>query len=236
MGYIDVFSIGLVGLSVLSTGLPALSEPVAGGTKLSHFLSTSTAQDLGQPTLEPAPQIPAQTLTAQTSHTPPLTTSQTSVEETTPPTRTVDFSDALTAPNYLGVGGSLGIVEDTFGDVGAFAVISKLRLFPIFGGPEGSTNLSLRPSVIVGEDVTFVVPLTVDFVLPGIAIGGISTSAVVPYFGLGFTLTTDNDIFYFDLTGGLDVPIGQFTANAAVNVGFLDDLALGLTLGVGYNF
>jgi hypothetical protein len=38
------------------------------------------------------------------------------------------------------------------------------------------------------------------------------------------------------MAGGLDVPIGEFTTNAQVNIGFFDDTALGLTLSVGYNF
>jgi hypothetical protein len=39
------------------------------------------------------------------------------------------------------------------------------------------------------------------------------------------------------LSGGVDVPIAnQLTANAGVNVSFLDDTNIGLLLGVGYNF
>lgn len=265
MRSVDFLGIGLVGLSVLGTGIPVLAEPVAFKTELPGFLPASTvAQDLRrsldqteagftdskltvgvqlaqtQTESSPAPasQSLAQTPTDQTPDTQPPTTSQTPYKEPIfeEPNGDVDDFGALTAPNHIGVGGSLGIADDAFGDTGAFALISKLRLFSIFSGPDGSTDLSVRPSVIVGQDVTVVVPFTVDLVLPGVSFADISSSAVIPYFGPGFVFTTDDDIFYFNLTGGLEVPIGQFTANTALNIGFLDDVAVGVTLGVGYNF
>lgn len=138
------------------------------------------------------------------------------------------------APNYIGVGGSLGLAEDVFGDVGAFAAISKIRLF----SPTENVDISIRPSVLVGEDLSLVVPATIDLRLSGFNFLGTTADSFVPYIGPGFIVATDDedDVFYFNLTGGVDVPIGQFTANAAFNVGFLDDTALGLTLGIGYNF
>ncbi len=139
------------------------------------------------------------------------------------------------APNYLGIGGSLGLIEDEFGDFGAFAVTGKLRLFPIIDSREGGTDLSLRPSMIVGEDVSFAIPVTLDLRLPPFQ--NTDTDAVVPYFGPGVLITTgDNSAFKFLMAAGLDVPIGAFTTNAQLNVGFLDETALGLTLSVGYNF
>lgn len=133
---------------------------------------------------------------------------------------------------YIGVGGSLGLIEDVYGDVGAFAVISKLRFFSI----DENKDISLRPSFLVGENVSLVVPVTFDLRLGGVTVLNTSVQEVIPYIGPGFTFTTDDDVFYFSLTGGLDVPIGQFTTNAQLNLGFLDDFALGLTLGIGYNF
>lgn len=176
----------------------------------------------------------------------PATTSETTAPTTekTPPssdTETVQTPEAETdaaatgvrlAPNYIGVGGSLGIVEDVYGDTGAFAAISKIRLF----SPTRDTDISLRPSILVGEDVSFVVPATIDLRLRGFNFFGTRTDSFVPYFGPGFVVSTDDDVFYFNLTGGVDVPIGQFTANAALNFGFLDDFAMGLSLGIGYNF
>jgi hypothetical protein len=39
------------------------------------------------------------------------------------------------------------------------------------------------------------------------------------------------------ITGGVDVPLSsQFTATAAVNVGFVDETEVGLLIGVGYTF
>ena len=140
------------------------------------------------------------------------------------------------APNYFGIGGSLGLVENTFGDFGAFAVTSKFRLLSLMDSPEGGTDVSFRPSVIVGDEVTFAVPVTVDVRLePFIDISG--NEAIVPYFGPGVVITTgDDSVLKFLMAGGLDVPIGEFTTNAQVNIGFFDDTALGLTLSVGYNF
>jgi len=139
------------------------------------------------------------------------------------------------APNYLGIGGSLGLIEDEFGDFGAFAVTSKLRLFPVIDSREGGTDVSLRPSVIVGEDVSFTIPVTLDLRLPPFQ--NTDADAIVPYFGPGVLITTgDNSAFKFLMAAGLDVPIGSFTTNAQLNIGFLDETALGLTLSVGYNF
>lgn len=143
-------------------------------------------------------------------------------------------NSAPIAPNYLGIGGSLGLIKDIYGDFGAFAVNSKLKLFTITnGGSNGSTDLSFRPSAIVGKDVTFAVPVTVDFRLPGFTE---KMSAFVPYFGPGFAVTTDDGTFYFLASGGVDFPIGDFTVNGQLNLSFEDETALGLTLGIGYNF
>ncbi len=140
-----------------------------------------------------------------------------------------------TAPSYLGIGGSLGLVEDIYGDFGAFAVTSKLRLLSIINSEEGGADLSVRPSMIIGSDVTFAVPVTVDLRLPPL-FKSIGANAFVPYFGPGFTLSTEGSVFYFLMSAGLDIPIGKFTANTQLNVGFLDETAFGLTLSVGYNF
>ncbi len=163
---------------------------------------------------------------AQDPALPPPTTGPNPIEGPTTEPGTVEASRAPTGPNYVGVGGSLGAIESTFGDPGAFALISKFRLTSFRG-----IDISVRPSLIVGSDATIVVPFTLDLA----GIGGLPT-AVVPYVGPGFSVTTADGNFYFTVTGGLDFPIGQFTANAAFNIGFLSEVALGFTLGVGYNF
>jgi hypothetical protein len=160
--------------------------------------------------------------------------------QTTPDTEAIVADKKVigpTAPSYIGIGGSLGLVEDTFGDFGAFAINSKLRLFSVIDSEEGGADLSVRPSVIIGSDVTFAVPFTVDLRLaPFRPFSNIGADSFVPYFGPGFLFTTDDDAFQFLLAAGIDIPIGRFTTNAQFNIGFLDNTTLGLTLGVGYNF
>lgn len=157
--------------------------------------------------------------------------SQIEVED--PETNDGSLSDLFTTgQNYLGVGGSFGLIEDAYGDFGAFAAISKLKLFTL----TESNDVSIRPSVLVGSDVTFVVPFTLDINIGSLEDAEILGRRFVPYGGPGFTFTTDTDVFYFTLTGGLDIPFEQFTVNTEVNVGFLDDIALGVILGIGYNF
>ena len=133
--------------------------------------------------------------------------------------------------NYLGIGGSLGLIEDAYGDFGAAAVITKVKLFEL----NDNNDVSIRPSMLVGKDVTFTFPVTVDILL-GDPEARIAGKTFVPYGGLGTTFTTDSDVFYFNLVGGMDIPFNRFTINAETNVGFLDDIALGLRLGIGYNF
>ena len=138
------------------------------------------------------------------------------------------------APNFVGIGGSLGLIENTYGDFGAFALNSKLRFLKIIKGYNGGTDLSLRPSVIIGKDVSFAIPVTIDFRLPGL--GGKST-AFVPYFGPGVNIFTGkNGGASFLVSGGVDFPLGDFTVNGQLNGAFEDKFALGLTLGIGYNF
>ncbi|MGV2831380.1 hypothetical protein [Myxosarcina sp. GI1(2024)] len=133
--------------------------------------------------------------------------------------------------NYLGVGASLGLVEDIFGDFGAAAFISKFKLFSL----NENNDVSFRPSVLVGKDVTFVVPVTLD-VLLGDPDAKIVGKTFIPYGGLGFSFTTADDVFDFILTGGLDIPFERFTVNLETNVGVVNDFAWGLMLGIGYNF
>lgn len=133
-------------------------------------------------------------------------------------------------PSYIGIGANLGITGGSALGDGNFAVISKIGL---------SRYLSLRPSAVIDfdDDATILVPITLDFArrqpLEVTQDLGIS---LAPYFGGGAAITTDGDVGPL-LTAGIDVPIGQrFTANAALNVGFLDPVDIGFMLGVGYNF
>ncbi|MFB2971798.1 hypothetical protein ACE1CD_22780 [Aerosakkonema sp. BLCC-F183] len=128
--------------------------------------------------------------------------------------------------SYLGVGGNLGLTGDTaLGDSG-FTIFSKIGLTRVF---------SVRPSVVIGDDTDFIIPVTYDFPVQAEPFQRINFA---PYVGAGVIISTDGDSnLGFALTGGVDVPISnQFTATAAVTAGFIDTTDLGIMLGIGYNF
>ena len=129
-------------------------------------------------------------------------------------------------PSYIGVAGNIGFGGDTTLSEGAFAVISKIGI---------TRTLSLRPAALIGDDVMFLIPVTVDFPTQGVQETRFS---VAPYVGGGVAISTGDDSTIGALiTGGVDVPLSsQFTATAAVNVGFVDETEVGLLIGVGYTF
>lgn len=102
-----------------------------------------------------------------------------------------------------------------------------------------TSNLSLRPTVIFGDVVGIMVPVTYDFnIIQNASLGSIP---ILPYAGAGalfFAEDVIGDEIGFLLTGGADVPISQqLTANASVDVSFLnDDTEFSVFFGVGYNF
>jgi hypothetical protein len=128
--------------------------------------------------------------------------------------------------SYVGIGGNIGLSGDNGIGDGAFAVISKIGL---------TRSFSVRPSAVINDDETFLIPVTIDFsgnLFP-------STDVTVsPYIGGGLALSTEDDNTVGGLvTGGVDIPLtSQFTANTSVNVGFFDDTNVGLQLGAGFNF
>ncbi|MDZ8085526.1 MAG: fasciclin domain-containing protein [Nostoc sp. DedQUE12b] len=132
--------------------------------------------------------------------------------------------------SYIGGGGNIGLSgNDTALSDSNFAVISKV----------GLTNyLSVRPSVIFGDDTIFLVPLTLDFSPRTAGSVGERSFAISPFIGAGVAIEAnlDTDIGLL-LTGGVDLPVGsRFTVTGSVNASFLDDTDVGLLLGVGYNF
>lgn len=133
---------------------------------------------------------------------------------------------ATRGPSYIGVAGNIGFGGDTTLSEGAFAVISKIGI---------TRTLSLRPAALIGDDVMFLIPVTVDFPAQGVQETRFS---VAPYVGGGVAISTGDDSTIGALiTGGVDVPLSsQFTATAAVNVGFVDETEVGLLVGVGYTF
>ena len=134
-------------------------------------------------------------------------------------------------PNYIGIGGNLGLSDNknntSLGD-GGFVVNSKISL---------TSKLSLRPAAIFGNDTTFLIPLTYDFVIP--TVDPFEPIHFAPFLGGGLAISTDsgNNIGFL-FTGGVDVPISRaFVANASINLGFIEDETdFGLMIGVGYTF
>ncbi|MCC5602603.1 fasciclin domain-containing protein [Nostoc favosum] len=155
-----------------------------------------------------------------------------------PPTGTTDGTTpevtpgrtTLGGPSYIGVAGNIGLSgSDTALSDGNFAAISKIGL---------TRNISVRPSVIFGDDTLFMVPLTLDFSPRTAGSVGERTFAISPYIGAGVAIEVNLDTdFGLLLTGGVDLPIGsRFTVTGAVNAAFLDETDVGLLLGLGYNF
>jgi len=133
-------------------------------------------------------------------------------------------------PSYIGIGGNIGFGGDSaLGDT-SFAILSKIGL---------TNNFSVRPSILFRDNLTIIVPVTYDFVSKeAVEVSDDFVITAAPYAGAGVVVSTgDNGNFGFMITGGVDVPLSRnFTATAALNVGFLDGTDVGLLVGVGYTF
>lgn len=168
--------------------------------------------------LEPSPTPPSQTDTA------PASGSSNILAQDIEPGR-----GTRSGSSYVGIGGNIGLGDgDTQIGEGAFAIISKVGL---------TRAISVRPSVLISDGVTILLPVTYDFFFgegPTDELG----FAAAPYLGLGAAISTEDDLDVdLLLTGGIDIPLGsQFTATAAVNASVTGNTAIGLLLGVGYNF
>ncbi|MDR9402442.1 MAG: hypothetical protein RI580_03285, partial [Halothece sp. Uz-M2-17] len=133
-------------------------------------------------------------------------------------------------PNYIGVGLNVGLDGDTaLGDT-EFAINSRIKIAP---------NFSFRPGAVIGDNAVILVPFTYDFTPQNVRVAN-NSLGLTPYVGGGILFTTDDnsdDDLGGLVTAGLDIPISrQFTANTALNVGFVDDdTEWGLLLGVAYN-
>ncbi|MBD2778914.1 hypothetical protein [Iningainema tapete] len=201
-------------------------------------------------TLTPDPTSPNQTTPpgtytpdTTTPTTPPGTytpdtttpTTPTTPDTTTPTTPTTPSSDGISpgrstrsGSSYFGIGGNIGLgTGDTAIGDGSFVVFSKIGL---------TRNFSVRPSVFVSEDPTLLLPITYD--LAPRAIPGTNGLGIAPYLGAGAAVSFGDDTSAdFLLTGGVDVPLSpRFTATAAINATPFDNAAVGLSIGIGYNF
>ena len=136
---------------------------------------------------------------------------------------------SLGVGNYIGIGGNIGFTDDgTNIGRGAFMINGKYDLSP---------TLSVRPSILINDDATFLIPATYNFIFQDEPFEPPTYSA---FAGAGLAFSTgDEDNVGLIVTGGVDWPFGpNFVANAALTGGiFVDGAAdLGISFGIGYSF
>ncbi len=135
----------------------------------------------------------------------------------------------FTPTSYVGIGLNLGLNDDG-------SALGQSRF--LFYGKLGITpEVSFRPAILLGNDTTFLLPITYDFPLQ--PADAIQPTSFVPYLGGGAIVATGsgNSDIGFLLSGGIDLPISRdFTATAGLNVGFIrSNTDFGILLGVAYN-
>ncbi|KAM3116384.1 hypothetical protein [Phormidesmis sp. 146-33] len=174
-------------------------------------------------------QTPVESIPQTQPIQPPESTPQTTPSPAAQTTEVSPGRVTRSGSSYIGVGGNIGIGSgDTELGQGSFAVLSKIGLLP---------SVSVRPSVLFSDDVTILVPVTYDFSFGEGPTGGLGFAAA-PFVGVGVAISTGDDAEVgLLLTGGIDVPLSsQFTATASVNASVTGEAAIGILLGVGYNF
>jgi hypothetical protein len=222
--------LGITSTIVASSMLQANAQEIQ---KVSNANPSTKAADLLVQTTYPQTptqqQTPYQTPTPTQQQTPYQTPTETQQQAPTQAPFVSPGRATRGGSSYIGVGGNLGIAGETTLSEGSFAVISKIGL---------TNSLSVRPAALIGDNATFLVPVTLDFPIETITNTGQTQISASPYVGAGVSVSTANDSNVgFLISGGLDVPVAeQLTANAALNVSFLDDTNVGLLLGIGYNF
>ncbi|NEN94299.1 MAG: hypothetical protein F6K50_01725 [Moorea sp. SIO3I7] len=137
--------------------------------------------------------------------------------------------NSLGVGNYIGIGGHIGFTDDgTNIGRGGFMINGKYDLSP---------TLSVRPSILINDDATFVIPATYNFIFQDEPFEPPTYSAFAGG-GLAFSTGDDNNVGLI-VTGGVDWPFGpNFVANAALTTGiFVDGAAdVGISFGIGYSF
>ena len=130
--------------------------------------------------------------------------------------------------NYIGAAINIGLNDggSPLGR-GSFALTSKIGL---------AEQVSVRPSLLFGEHLMVLVPVTIDF--PFADTEDTLQVDLAPYIGSGIALSTDGDNFIgFFGTVGIDrVLFNRFVANAALNVGYVEEIEVGIFVGGGYRF
>jgi hypothetical protein len=130
--------------------------------------------------------------------------------------------------NYIGAAINIGLSEEASPlGRGSFALTSKIGL---------AEQVSVRPSLLFGEHLMLMVPVTIDF--PFADTEDALQVDLAPYIGSGIALSTDEDNFIgFFGTVGIDrVLFDRFVANAALNVGYVEEVEVGIFVGGGYRF
>lgn len=128
---------------------------------------------------------------------------------------------ASSGANFIGIGADFGYADDI-----SFAAISKFSF---------TDQWAVRPTVLIGDDFSVLLPVTYDFSRFGTQVSGFQLR---PYAGAGASFGGDDDDSDINLllSAGVDVPVSErFTFNAQVNWGVLNDSQFGATVGIGYN-
>ncbi|WP_413174630.1 hypothetical protein [Anabaena azotica] len=231
----------LAALAVISSSLAAnavtpenqvSAEPSANNAAELQQFPSPTTEKIGDRTIIPVPGTVATSSIILTEDTEPTSPSS---AQTAQPNQLAQADVSIARPtrggsSYIGVGGNIGLSggNSSLAD-GNFTVISKIGF---------TRSLSLRPSAILGDNTTFLIPITYDFSFQSVGDPFTEPLPIAPYVGVGAALKTgDNSETAFLVTGGVDIPLNnRFTATAAVNAGFFDQTDVGLLVGVGYNF
>ena len=225
-----------VALSGVSAQAHTTNSKVA--EKKDNRISTSASLLQSKPSAsvvaQAQPTYPGTTTPTTPSTEPAYPGTTTPTEETAPTTEPSSGIQPGRATrggsSYLGIGGNIGVAgDDTALSEFNFTVLSKI----------GITNaVSVRPSAVIGDNTTILIPVTYDFSTRPTPTDVGPISSFAPYIGGGLGITTgDTSDVGPMLTAGVDVPLNnQFTATAGVNAGFFDDVSLGVAIGVGYNF
>ncbi|MCX7592387.1 MAG: hypothetical protein N2235_01255 [Fischerella sp.] len=175
--------------------------------------------------------VPSTTITSSTALSPQLQQPTLQPSATQVAQADIDFGSPFRrSVSYVGIAANIGLAGESSSLSDAnFMAIGKVGL---------SNTISVRPSAVIGDETTILVPVTYDFSYQRLSDPFSEPLGIIPYVGGGAAFTTGDDSdFSFMLTGGIDVPLNrQFTATAAVNAAFFDKTDVGLTIGVGYNF
>lgn len=220
-----------------STTTPQVQPPITPDTTTPSTTPGTTTPGTIPDSTTPGTTTPGTTTPDSTTPVTPQYTPGTTPDTTTPNNNLIPpitpGRATRSGSSYLGIGANIGVGDgDTALGETSFELFSKIGL---------TRSFSARPSVQFSDDVTILLPITYDFNFgagPAGPVGGALGVPIAPYVGIGAAVSTgDGGDVALLLTGGVDVPISpQFTATAAVNASVTGQAAVGIRVGVGYNF